>query len=720
MPRLTRAAAAAQAQIHLDGTDSTHSDAGDTSTAPPTPAKPERSALSELSPNGVEGSQEAHEVTTEETTPRKGRGGRKPRKIARGAKKDAKDQAVDDKSEVQKDKAQEDTPAVETQSQEPGVMPDDVQVASSPASAPAADNLMRDVSAGEYFQIPVHDARPISPPSPAVHLTKQQVAKEAKIAGTAPEPERERTTNELIQQESMQEDDALLRDQLEKMNLSQGDATALPDPPQGLITTSEDRTFESVLEVPDFVMLQTEDAMGLVSTSKRASELKVPATTGMRSTSNKENVEPVTSPSEAGATFATEASQPEHEVRELIATQEGVVSAGASATSAGSPRLQLRTEDSIEALDKLEEAIEQIGNALPNGLAPPEKTRKSTAMRTKSNATRSSGINPAVSKASSRLSTLARSSSVRESVSSHAGTKRTINHATTANGNTGPRPTVRERKQPVDGEKAQVIIPHSKPRPMTLSFPMPPPPPKSTKQPTRSTFQLPGEAVAAKLKAAREERLKREQEEQDQKREFKARPVPKLRAESTVRQTTASRVRQSLMLNKDAPAADSALNHAIKRNSSVVKRQSTVPSAKRLSAVPKSMSLSTPETPQLAIAIPKRQSLTTANTSKPRVVSITGTSLINGPLAASTSSGSAPLRSASTGTKKGKEVFNRAALEKAELEKAKREKEEAAKKARAAAAERGRLASREWAEKQRVKKLSGVKGEEKVVLAALL
>jgi hypothetical protein len=55
-------------------------------------------------------------------------------------------------------------------------------------------------------------------------------------------------------------------------------------------------------------------------------------------------------------------------------------------------------------------------------------------------------------------------------------------------------------------------IPHSKPRPMSMSFPIPPPPPKSTKAATQATFQLPGEAIAAKLKADKEARLLRQAE----------------------------------------------------------------------------------------------------------------------------------------------------------------------------------------------------------------
>ncbi len=73
------------------------------------------------------------------------------------------------------------------------------------------------------------------------------------------------------------------------------------------------------------------------------------------------------------------------------------------------------------------------------------------------------------------------------------------------------------------------------------------------------------------------------------------------------------------------------------------------------------------------------------------------------------SEGSSNTKSATTARTgkmaKGKEVFSRGKLAEEELQKQKRDKEAAAKKARAEAAERGRLASREWAEKQRVRKL---------------
>ena len=52
---------------------------------------------------------------------------------------------------------------------------------------------------------------------------------------------------------------------------------------------------------------------------------------------------------------------------------------------------------------------------------------------------------------------------------------------------------------------------------------------------------------------------------------------------------------------------------------------------------------------------------------------------------------------------KAREIYNRDRTEKQERERERREKEDAAKRARAEAADRGRQASREWAERQRKK-----------------
>jgi hypothetical protein len=135
--------------------------------------------------------------------------------------------------------------------------------------------------------------------------------------------------------------------------------------------------------------------------------------------------------------------------------------------------------------------------------------------------------NPNRSPSKTRQSTVNGSSSPRKSIAPkpETTTKRpSARHSTAAplppRASMAPRMSMAPRPRPrslshEDAEKplkSAANIPHSKPRPMSMSFPTPPPPPKSTKPPTRSTFQLGGEAVAAKLKAAKEERQRRETE----------------------------------------------------------------------------------------------------------------------------------------------------------------------------------------------------------------
>ncbi|KAG9199633.1 hypothetical protein G6514_008293 [Epicoccum nigrum] len=181
-----------------------------------------------------------------------------------------------------------------------------------------------------------------------------------------------------------------------------------------------------------------------------------------------------------------------------------------------------------------------------------------------------------------------------------------------------------------------------KPAPRPISMP---PPPKSTKPVTKPTFQLPGEATAAKLKAQKEERLKRMEEAEAAKKAALAAPI---------RKPIAHRPRNSLLV-KDAPGV-------------------SIPPPSKTDAPQRSAST----------ASVSRNSAVLAENGKPTAAPVDAVAL----------------------KAKGKQVFNRDKMEKDAAERERKEKEEAAKKARAEAAERGRIASREWAERQR-KKLMG-------------
>ncbi|KAK7522290.1 hypothetical protein IWZ03DRAFT_370823 [Phyllosticta citriasiana] len=377
-------------------------------------------------------------------------------------------------------------------------------------------------------------------------------------------------------------------------------------------------------------------------------------------------------------------------------------------------------------------------------------------------------------------------------------------------------------------------------RPVSVSFPTPPPPAKSSRAPTRPTFALPGEEVAAKLKAQKEERLRREAEkaqsegarkglsakelEEKKKRElkarpartgseggrrdqpakepeekkkptFKARPVPSFvknpSAAGMVRQTASSKARQSLMQvrteseereTSSLQSSTSSTGNPLKRTNSIMDRPSTGqrPSvatgtgAKRVAAMPVrpkqeterprpssvanrasssasiSSSVSSATARALNSATNHAASLSPAPANRASQKPMAnGNAKLSAPSRAtssasnSTSSGPNPPRASSftfsrpgppkasaparpgpvvksdvtaadkaAMKNKAKEIFNRDKLDRARQEQERKEKEEAARKARAEAAERGRQASRAWAEKMMAKKKAPAQGEQ--------
>ena len=415
-------------------------------------------------------------------------------------------------------------------------------------------------------------------------------------------------------------------------------------------------------------------------------------TPAKRSTSNKENVEP------------QDMASPQPINYDVL--EHAVVSA---APPPGSSRQSSRPEDHIAALDELDDAVENVNRDIPEVQTSPEKpktkrdkkaapvVRTTKASQARMSLAQSSKDAAAADSKAPSLgrprpsTTLGRSSSVRQS----SVTKSDLAGRRVTSGTTN-----KIEKQAVDGEeKKEVVIPHSKPRPVSLSFPTPPPPAKSTKAPTQSTFKLPGEAVAEKLRAAREARLQKVPEEE--KKVFKARPVPATLSKApSVRQTTASKARESVMNGKDLKASTSTSGGVPKRSHSIA---TTRPSGPR-QHVPKESTKPTTTSDKSApdsLSVKKRPSTALAGTSKSNPLRQPRPSS----LAASTGPSTGPRVSSlqAKGTSKGKEVFNRPAAAKAAAEKEKLEKEAAAKKARLEAAERSRQMSREWAEKQKRK-----------------
>jgi len=454
-------------------------------------------------------------------------------------------------------------------------------------------------------------------------------------------------------------------------------------------------------------------------------------TPGKRSTSNKENVEPGNSTPRRDNPLTTPRPMATYDASADAVVQGVAPSASTSEEASSSTMIQPeqlspKTEDAITAMDALDEAVEVVTAQVPEVHASPSKTIPKAER-------------PGKPQKAPPVVRTTKASQARISLA-HGGDKST--HQAAARPSTtfarssslaSPAATAGKRVKPSDGQgdnkaKRDTIIPHSKPRPVSLSFPIPPPPPKSRKAPTTSSFQLPGEAVAAKLKAAREERSKKEaavahKDEGEKKPAFKARPVPASlkAAPPTVRQTSTSRARESLMGGTKAPAPAEA--GATKHKATPPTSMSTTASRPRPSVTRASLTASkrpapptapTPARSQLTVA--KRASIkptTAASTTgatqptKPRSSLLTAT-------APPSSTGAPPQRipsKSTAGTAKGREVFNRAALAKATAEKERKEKEEAARKARAAAAERSRVASREWAEQRKKGKAKGVEGK---------
>ncbi|KAJ5054367.1 uncharacterized protein L3040_000642 [Drepanopeziza brunnea f. sp. 'multigermtubi'] len=212
---------------------------------------------------------------------------------------------------------------------------------------------------------------------------------------------------------------------------------------------------------------------------------------------------------------------------------------------------------------------------------------------------------------------------------------------------------------------------------------------KSTKPPTKPTFELPGEEVSRRKRAAHEARLKAQEEEERRRREFKAKPIRNSVVPNMVpRETLASRARQS----------KGGTEHIEDGNLSISKRGSNVGAHRPSIAV---LALANSSAPRAkGTFIPPVRKLSPSVTAPS---SMTGCPVQRVQRAEPTTDSG--LR------KRAKEIYNRDALLTAEMDKGKRDREAAAKRAREDAAERGRQASREWAEKQMAKKMAeGDKG----------
>ncbi|RMY22918.1 hypothetical protein D0866_11810 [Hortaea werneckii] len=499
----------------------------------------------------------------------------------------------------------------------------------------------------------------------------------------------------------------------------------------------ESQPVESSLSVEDVGALLTEQPADtpIESFAQAGQEAPVPtneeAPTGVRTVESP----PVEATPKAGT---VDAQCPEQPADTPIESPPKQIRQEAPVSTKQDTQQPQSTSDPLVATDALKDALEQVASEASPADAPAEKPKLKTkrpapvVRTTKASAARMSlaqgdkaGTAKAPSSARPRPSTARQSTVIKPA----AEKSQRVPSAGTQ------KPTTEKNEKSIQ-QKKEATIPHSKPGPVNLSFPTPPPPPKSKKAPTTSTFQLPGEAIAAKLKAAREERMKKEADQPEEKKPstFKARPAPALKkTPAVVRPANSTKAHESMANAKTSGSAHPPSN-GLKRASTVhapsskptstTRPKAAVPPPPRPMAKPEDKGLKVAKRPMPTTTAagppnPSRpSSLAHRTSSAPRAstagrpgpsttaTSSSASTSTSAPVAAST----APYqqqRVLSKGTAKGKEVFTRALLAKEALGRERREKEEAARKAREVAAERGRVASREWAEKQKLRKLGG-------------
>jgi hypothetical protein len=436
-----------------------------------------------------------------------------PKKLRKGAAK----KGVKGKKEVDDDEV------------EPQVLEDERQAAGSPASDAAVDELSNGPTEGAFFgsavliaqlimkrtdivQVPMNDTRPASPPSRAVRMTRRQLAKfeeeelsKSQRLGPLPSPPVDQNNKDAPAEEREKESLAepeqhVVETPQPEISVPETDKAAeIQEPEVGVpeveqIVEAVIEPQESELYVPSIVDLPASNTAPEAEEVEQAQapeivEPEVDATSNIDATSNVDdtsNVEPKTltngKSNEESFTPATSRTP-------------------SRASSRNPSRSPMRLEESIEAIDALEEALDKVGQAIclsdhSADEISPRKAHFDDVVRTTPN----KRPRP--------------SSMVVSKVSRAPGVIRSLKPPTMPV-RTSPARSSSVRAASKESRKGSVEVADylaSKRRPISMSFPTPPPPPKSSKPPTRPTFQLPGEAVAAKLKAQKEERLRREAE----------------------------------------------------------------------------------------------------------------------------------------------------------------------------------------------------------------
>ncbi|KAK4101422.1 hypothetical protein N658DRAFT_515944 [Parathielavia hyrcaniae] len=387
-----------------------------------------------------------------------------------------------------------------------------------------------------------------------------------------------------------------------------------------------------------------------------------------------------------------------------------------------SSRPSSRIEDSVETLAKLEEEIEALTQIaqLERVLSPNAATRNTNASSAKPTPIKGAtsgrgGATPI------RGMAVERASSVRRPTSTGEDEKTTSRSATPSapSARKVPRPTsLLPPKPPAKSSKAPTVSTFELPgeavarrlkeqreqrrsqqvsseQAAALAAAYSPSKPhfKSSKPPTRPTFELPGEAISRKKREEREAKLRAQEEEERKRREFKARPIRASLVPNTVpRETRTSLVRQkSRATEGSSDSATTTITPVSSKRHSLAAASAT-PTATTSATFPSRGRNADPAIPSTTTTNSSR-----AHSTTPSQASIHSRS--SKQTGGADEAGSAPQKPL-----RGKEVYARDNSVRDERERERRERENAARVAREKAAERSREMSRLWAEKQRLKR----------------
>ncbi|KAM7208664.1 hypothetical protein V8F20_001087 [Naviculisporaceae sp. PSN 640] len=382
-----------------------------------------------------------------------------------------------------------------------------------------------------------------------------------------------------------------------------------------------------------------------------------------------------------------------------------------------------RIEDSVEALDKLEEELEAATEVAALDRAPsPEDTAECP---------KPSHNTP------NRVSMLPRSNSTAKRPATNSAQNRSVERtsfrkpASLVFSMEEEKPVKSALKKPTASRPASLIVykaPVKSTKPSTVSTfhlpgdagvrrlkeqrearvsqhsslgkltaPAAKPRAKPTKPPTLPTFELPGEAISRRKREEREKKMREQEEEERKRREFKARPIRTSIVASSYapRETLASKARRERLSQADEPSG--AASSVAKKRQSLTVTATTVPRP----AVSTGAHLST--------TLPSRGRTSVAVTNGAQISRATSTASTASIHGGSTSGKRSTISAEDIQHQKlrGKEILSRDNSLRAERERERRQREEALKLARKQAAERSRHISHEWAESQRLRRVEG-------------